>query len=566
MIPTLVIALREGVEASLIVGIVAAFLVKEGHREALKPMWIGVGIAVVLCTAIAVGLRVVDDQLPQRQQEGLETVVGLIAVSMISYMIIWMRRNSRGLKQSLEGDAAMAIAAGSTIGLVAMAFLAVLREGFETAVFMLAAFQDTENPLAAGFGAVIGLLAAIILGYLIYRGGVRINLSRFFRVTGLILVFVAAGLLATAVHTAHEAGWINSMQGQAMDLTWLVQPGTISGALLTGMLGLQPKPTTGESLAYLLYAVPMGLFVIWPDTWHPFRKLTARRSAGAAATAITAVALLIAGCGSGDDPPAGATKLSFTLTDAGCDPTDASAPAGPITFEIANDGADAVTELEILDGDKILGERENLTDGLNGDFSLNLDAGEYTVYCPGGDTERGTLTVTGGGGAGSTSASPNAAAAIKNYRGYVETSTGDLVAKTKVFTDAVEAGDAEQARAAYAAAAATRSPTASSRSRESSTRALLHRLPARPQAPVRGDPAAPRLLRRAQRVHKARQQRRLCDPARLLAGWVRRRGPVHLAPGRRLVLHTEPPTLRLSDHVHRNSGTLTRSRRFVRAT
>lgn len=452
MIPTLVIALREGVEASLIVGIVAAFLVKEGHKEALKPMWIGVGIAIALCTAIAVVLRVVDDQLPQRQQEGLETVVGLIAVSMISYMIIWMRRNSRGLKASLEGNAAMAIAAGSTIGLVAMAFLAVLREGFETAVFMLAAFQDTENPLAAGFGAVLGLVAAIVLGYMIYRGGVRINLSRFFRVTGLILVFVAAGLLASAVHTGHEAGWFNSMQGQAMDLTWLVKPGTVSGALLTGMLGLQPKPTTGETLAYLLYAVPMGLFVIWPERWHPFRKLTARRSAGAAATAIAAVALFAAGCGS-DDAPEGAKKLSFTLTDAGCDPTDASAPAGPITFDVTNDGADAVTEMEILDGDKILGERENLTDGLSADFSLNLDAGDYTIYCPGGDTERGTLTVTGSSAAtSSTSENPNAAAAVKQYREYVETNTAALVAVTKTFTDAVEAGDVEGAKAAYATA------------------------------------------------------------------------------------------------------------------
>jgi FTR1 family protein len=452
VIPTLVIALREGVEASLIVGIVAAFLVKEGHREALKPMWIGVGIAVALCTAIAVGLRVVDDQLPQRQQEGLETVVGLIAVSMISYMIIWMRRNSRGLKKSLEGNAAIAIAAGSTIGLVGMAFLAVLREGFETAVFMLAAFQDTADPVAAGFGAVLGLAGAIALGYLIYRGGVRINLSRFFRATGLILVFVAAGLLATAVHTAHEAGWINSMQGQAMDLTWLVQPGTVSGALLTGMLGLQPKPTTGETLAYLLYAVPMGLFVIWPDTWHPFRKLTARKSAGAAATAITVV-LLLGGCGSGDDPPAGAKKLSFKLTDAGCDPTDASAPAGPVTFEVTNDGADAVTEMEILEGDKILGERENLSDGLSGDFSLNLEAGDYTIYCPGGDTERGTLTVSGsGGGTSNAAASPNASSAVSDYRAYVETNTAELVAKTKIFTDAVAAGDVEAAKAAYPAA------------------------------------------------------------------------------------------------------------------
>jgi high-affinity iron transporter len=151
------------------------------------------------------------------------------------------------------------------MALVAMAFLAVLREGFETSVFLLAAFQDASDPSAAGAGAVVGLVAAIAIGVGISRGGVRINLTRFFRVTGLILVFVAAGLLATSLHTAHEAGWFNGLQAQALDLSWLVQPGTISGSLLTGMLGLQPKPTVGEALVYAIYAVPMVIYVIWPD-------------------------------------------------------------------------------------------------------------------------------------------------------------------------------------------------------------------------------------------------------------------------------------------------------------
>lgn len=266
------IALREGVEASLIVGIVAAFLAREGRRDAMRQVWTGVAVAVALCIGIAVLLRVVGEQLPQREQEGLETVIGLIAVSAVTYMIVWMRRHARGIKAQLEGSAASALAVGSTMALVAMAFLAVLREGFETSVFLLAAFQDASDPTAAGAGAVIGLIAAVAIGIGIYRGGVRINLSRFFRVTGLILVFVAAGLLATSLHTAHEAGWFNGLQGQAIDLSWLVQPGTISGSLLTGMLGLQPKPTVGEALIYLLYAVPMAIYVLWPD------RLRLRRS------------------------------------------------------------------------------------------------------------------------------------------------------------------------------------------------------------------------------------------------------------------------------------------------
>jgi high-affinity iron transporter len=264
MLPTFVISLREGVEASLIVGIVAAFLVKERRRDALGKMWIGVAAAVALCIAVAVILRVVGESLPQKEQEGLETVVGLIAVAAVTYMIFWMRRHVRGLKRSLQNEVVAALASGSTAALVGMAFLAVLREGLETAVFLLAVFQDTTNPGSAGAGAVLGLLAAVLIGWLLYRGGVRINFARFFRATGLVLVLVAAGLFATAAHTAHEAGWFDVLQSQALDLSWLVSPGTVHGSLLTGMLGLQPKPTVGETLAYLLYAIPAGAFVLWP--------------------------------------------------------------------------------------------------------------------------------------------------------------------------------------------------------------------------------------------------------------------------------------------------------------
>jgi high-affinity iron transporter len=285
VLPAFVITLREGVEAALIVGIVAAFLVRQRRRDALRPMWVGVGLALGLCAGVAIALRVAGEELPEREQEALETVVGLIAVGFVSYMIVWMRRHARGLKGVLEGEAASALATGSAIGLVTMAFLAVLREGFETAVFLLAVFQDTSHPGSAGTGAVLGLVAAVGLGVALYRGGVRLNLSRFFRVTGLVLVLVAAGLFAMSVHTAHEAGWFNSLQAQAIDLSWLVKPGEISGSLLTGMLGLQPKPTVGETLAYLIYAVPVGLYVVWPDRWRPRRKPVPVKPAPAEAAA-----------------------------------------------------------------------------------------------------------------------------------------------------------------------------------------------------------------------------------------------------------------------------------------
>src|SRR5262245_39284086 len=264
MLPTFVIGLREGLEAALIVGIVAAFLRQQGRRDALRWVWIGVGLAIGICAAVGVGLDMLSKQLPQKQQEGLETVVGLVAVAAVTFMVVWMRRHGRTLKRDLEHGAASALAVGSVAALVGMAFFAVIREGFETAVFLLAAFDASTDPVVAGGGALLGIVVAVVIGFGIYRGGVHINLAKFFRFTGVVLVLVAAGLLATAFHTAHEAGWVNGMQQQAFDLTWLVDPGSVQSALLTGMLGLQPRPTVIETVAYVAFAVPMLLYVLWP--------------------------------------------------------------------------------------------------------------------------------------------------------------------------------------------------------------------------------------------------------------------------------------------------------------
>ena len=268
MLPTFVIGLREGLEAALIVGIIAAFLGRHAGgrqgRDALRQVWIGTGAAVAICGGIAVALQVISSDLPQRQQEGLETVVGALAVCMVTYMIVFMRRHARDLKGDLEGATASALAAGSSRALVVMAFLAVLREGFETAVFLLATFHAAGDATASWLGAVIGILLAAAVGYGIYRGGVRLNLARFFRVTGLVLVAVAAGLVMTAFHTASEAGWLSAGQAQAFDLSWLVRPGTPVSSLLTGVLGIQPYPVWIEVAAWLAYLVPMTVIVAWP--------------------------------------------------------------------------------------------------------------------------------------------------------------------------------------------------------------------------------------------------------------------------------------------------------------
>jgi iron uptake system component EfeO len=161
------------------------------------------------------------------------------------------------------------------------------------------------------------------------------------------------------------------------------------------------------------------------------------------------LALFMVACGSNNDAPAGAKTMSFELTDAGCVPNEAKAPAGPITFEVENAGTSSVTELEVMDGDTILGEVENLSDGLSGSFSLTLEQGEYTLYCPGGEDEKGTLTVSGKLDAES---SPQVEKAISQYRDYLEKNSTELVAATKPFVAAVEAGDVEKAKVLYAPA------------------------------------------------------------------------------------------------------------------
>jgi high-affinity iron transporter len=265
----LVIGLREGLEASLIVGIIASFLARNGRRDALRATWIGVIAATVLCIGIGVALVRLSQDLPQQPQEALETVVGAFAVLMVTFMILWMSRHARSMKKELEGAAAAALASGSATALVVMAFLAVLREGFETSVFLVSVLQESDNVGSAATGAFLGIAIAIVIGYGIYRGGVRLNLARFFRVTGIVLVLVAAGLTMTVLHTAHEAGWINVGQATAVDLTFMVQPGTVLASLLTGVLGLQPRPVVIEVAGWLLYAIPMLAFVAWPRAGKP---------------------------------------------------------------------------------------------------------------------------------------------------------------------------------------------------------------------------------------------------------------------------------------------------------
>ena len=450
MLTTFVIALREGLEASLIVGIIAAFLRRQQRSDALRAMWAGVALAIALCLAVAVILRLVDDQLPHREQEGLETVVALIAVGMVTYMIVWMTEHARDLKGQLQAGAAGALARGSMWALVAMAFFAVLREGFETSVFLLAAFNDASDPTSAGFGVLLGLVCALALGYGIYRGGVRLNLSRFFRATGVVLVLVAAGLVASALHTGAEAGWVTGGQAQALDLSAIVRPGTVWESLITGILGIPARPAVIEVIGWLLYATPMLLILLAPDAVRPRMRATVAGAAVVAAPIVLIAGTLGEEAGTSAASTGAHRTVSVALTDAGCQPASLRLAAGPTTFAVTNKGTSKVTEAEVVQGDRALAEAENVTSGLTGRFSLTLQPGRYELRCPGGANENASLVVTGK--RSDVALDPALQRGVDGYRAYLERETATLVTGVESLRRALRSGDLAAARRAYAAA------------------------------------------------------------------------------------------------------------------
>lgn len=309
MLATLVIGLREGLEAALIVGIIAAFLKRNGHS--LIAMWWGVSAALVASLGVGVALWSLEATLPQAAQEGLETVIGAVAVVFVTGMIVWMGSHARTMKRDLEAEAADALGVGTARALAVMAFLAVLKEGFETSVFLLATFRAAVTPGVAATGALIGIAAAIAIGIGIYSGGVRLNLARFFRITGVFLVLVAAGLTLTALRTAHEAGWVNGGQARTVDLSWLAPPGSIQASLVTGVLGIPADPRVIEVLAWFAYLIPVGLIMFLPDRLKPHGRSALRFRLGLA-TALVASGVAVAVAGSMALAPGGAAPLRLS--------------------------------------------------------------------------------------------------------------------------------------------------------------------------------------------------------------------------------------------------------------
>jgi high-affinity iron transporter len=258
------IGLREGLEASLVVCILIAYLVKTDRRDKLPPVWLGVVSAVVLSMAFGAVLQFGSSQLTFEAQEALGGSLSIISVGLVTWMVFWMRRTARHLKTELHGKLDAAIAMGTT-ALVVTSFLAVGREGLETALFIWSAVQATGDGWNPLIGAALGLLTAVVLGWLFYRGALRINLAKFFTWTGAMLVVVAAGVLAYGVHDLQEAGWLPGLHDVAFDISSTIPKDSWYGTLLKGVFNFQPDPTVLQLLVWLLYLLPtlavfFGLF------------------------------------------------------------------------------------------------------------------------------------------------------------------------------------------------------------------------------------------------------------------------------------------------------------------
>jgi high-affinity iron transporter len=256
------IGLREGLEAALVVSILVAFLVRTGRRSVLPMVWLGVLIAIAVSTAVTLGLTLTQQALTFEAQEAFGGGLSIIAVGFVTWMIFWMRRVARSISSELRGRLESAIQMGP-MAVVVMAALAVGREGLETAVFFFAAAQaagETTEPL---IGFLLGIAVSIVLAYLIYRGAVSLNMGKFFTVTGILLIFVAAGILAYGVHDLQEAGILPGLGALAFDVSAAVPPDSWYGTLLKGIFNFSPQTTVLEAVVWVAYvAVVLTLFLL----------------------------------------------------------------------------------------------------------------------------------------------------------------------------------------------------------------------------------------------------------------------------------------------------------------
>ena len=254
---------REGLEASLIVGIVLAYLAKTENRSYFRVIWLGTAAAVALSILTGAALFFTVGALEGRAEQIFEGAAMLAAVAVLTWMIFWMRKQAANIKKHLEAKLAGAIAAGSAIGLASVVFFAVLREGWETALFLFA-ISESSTPLSTSVGAALGLVISVALGIALYMGSRRLNLRQFFTATGILLIVFAAGLLAHGIHEFQEAGLLPMTVEHVWDTNGVLNEDSTAGQFMTALFGYNGNPSLLELTAWALFILGALAFFVRP--------------------------------------------------------------------------------------------------------------------------------------------------------------------------------------------------------------------------------------------------------------------------------------------------------------
>jgi high-affinity iron transporter len=259
MIAALLIAFREGLEAALIVGIVLSYLKKMGHRQRAAVWW-GVVSAVIASVVTGVALQVLGVAFEGRGEQLFEGITMLLAAGVLTWMIFWMQRQGRSIRAGLEADVRQAVTGGSRWALFALAFVAVVREGIETALFLTAA-AFSATPVQTLVGGGLGLAAAVAVGWLLFSVSGRLDVRAFFRVTSVLLILFAAGLVAHGVHELQEAGVLPVIVEHVWDINPILDENSTVGSILKALFGYNGNPSLLETVSYAAYYLVIGVVI-----------------------------------------------------------------------------------------------------------------------------------------------------------------------------------------------------------------------------------------------------------------------------------------------------------------
>ena len=266
MLPTFLLSLREGLEAALIIGIVLGAVSKIHRKDLVPSVWLGALSAVAVSILTAVVLTSFGMSLEERAEQIFEGITMLIAAGILTWMIFWMGKQARFLKSELEDGVNKAASSTGKRAVFMLAFMAVVREGVELAIFITAAFfagdpsQVMNNTIQTLAGTILGLGTAVLLGYTIFATTVRLDLRKFFQVTGILLILFAAGLVAHGVHEFNEVGWIPSLIDHVYDMNMFLDENSIAGQLLKTLFGYNGNPSLTEMIAYFTYIIVTSIF------------------------------------------------------------------------------------------------------------------------------------------------------------------------------------------------------------------------------------------------------------------------------------------------------------------